>query len=98
MKLSPTSLIRFDDSVAAECAKYDTANKTFILIFRLDEKNQNNLVLVPRPDDDPDYYGYWLNQFIPTNQTGHFLKTYTHESFYESDDCFFAVHSTPAGA
>ncbi|KAJ2485010.1 hypothetical protein IWW37_006053 [Coemansia sp. RSA 2050] len=95
MKLDTTSLIKFDQAVVEECAKYGAATTPYILVFTLDTKRQNYLTLVPRPKDNGEHYGPWLDWQLPSNHDGQALKKYSQEAWYESDDCFFAVHVMP---
>ncbi|KAJ1910490.1 hypothetical protein GGI03_003499 [Coemansia sp. RSA 2337] len=96
MKLDPTALIQVDNAVAEECAKYETADRPFILIFTLDMRRQNYLTLMPRPRDDGEYYGPWLDSRLPRTQSDQLLKKYSQETSYESDDCFIAVYTVPS--
>ncbi|KAJ2766243.1 hypothetical protein GGI18_006040 [Coemansia linderi] len=95
MKLNATSLIKVEQTVLDECAKYDTATCPFILVFTLDTRRQNYLALEPRPRDNGEHYGPWLDGQLPYDKDGRTLKKYSQESWYESDDCFFAVHFMP---
>ncbi|KAJ2055223.1 hypothetical protein GGI17_006707, partial [Coemansia sp. S146] len=94
--LDSTALIQVDNAVAEECAKYENADKPFILIFTLDARRQNYLTLMPRPRDDGEYYGSWLESRLPRTQSGQLLKKYSQETSYESDDCFIAVYTVPS--
>ncbi|KAJ2494826.1 hypothetical protein GGH95_002340 [Coemansia sp. RSA 1836] len=96
MKLDLSMLMQVDDAVAEECARYETADNAFILIFTLDVRQHNYLTLMPRPKDDNEYYGAWMDGGLPSNDRGEFLKRYSQEPIYESDDCFYAVYAVPS--
>ncbi|KAJ2909122.1 hypothetical protein GGI21_002197 [Coemansia aciculifera] len=95
MKLNLASMIQVDHDVDEEFSKYETANKSFILVFLLDNVRPNVLTLAPRPNDDDMHFGSWLDANVPTNAKGDNLKTYSQEDIYDSDDCFIAVHGKP---
>ncbi|KAJ2738976.1 hypothetical protein GGI20_006184 [Coemansia sp. BCRC 34301] len=95
MKLDPSSLMQVGYTAAEECARYETADRAFILIFTLDARRHNHLTLLPRPKNDYEFFGPWLDECLPYNDRGEALKRYSQDVIYESDDCFYAVYVVP---